>query len=41
MKDSSPKEVIIGVGRRIDEFVGDTDRFDDTTMMCVKYNGKQ
>ena len=38
-KDGSPKEIIGGVHRSVDEFVGDAPQFDDLTMLCIEYNG--
>ena len=35
----SPEAVISGVSRGIDDFVGSTERFDDTTMLCVNFKG--
>ena len=35
----SAEETVEFVKNEIDTFVGDTDRFDDTTMMCIKYKG--
>ena len=35
----SPKEIIICMNEGIDSFAKDTERFDDTTMMCLWYKG--
>ena len=35
----SAEETVEYIKNEIDTFVGDTDRFDDTTMMCIKYKG--
>ena len=35
----SPAEVIDGVSRGINDFAGNTERFDDTTMLCVNFMG--
>ncbi|MBR2539244.1 MAG: hypothetical protein IKE85_00245 [Mogibacterium sp.] len=36
---AEPKELLTNVHRTIDAFVGDSDRFDDLTMLCLEYNG--
>ena len=38
---SSPQELIEHVIEDVDRFVGDAPQFDDMTMMCVRYAGKQ
>ncbi|MCR5673724.1 MAG: PP2C family protein-serine/threonine phosphatase [Lachnospiraceae bacterium] len=40
-KDASPKELLEAVKAGIDDFVGDAPQFDDITMMCFDYTGKQ
>jgi serine phosphatase RsbU (regulator of sigma subunit) len=37
--ECSPKEAIDKVIEDIKSFVGDAEQFDDTTMLCMKYNG--
>ena len=39
--DRSPEEMLKAVYDSVNEFVGDAPQFDDLTMLCVKYNGKQ
>lgn len=39
--DADPKEVIENVKEGIAEYVKDAEQFDDTTMLCVRYNGMQ
>lgn len=39
--DSAPKETVANVKVAVDEFVGDAKRFDDLTMLCLKYFGKK
>ncbi len=38
--DADPKELLLDMTRKIAEFVGDADQFDDITMLGFKYNGK-
>ncbi len=37
---SAPETVIKTVRKRVDEFVGDAPQFDDVTMLCLEYKGK-
>lgn len=37
---SSPKEVLDGVKKAVDDFVQDAEQFDDLTMVCVDYKKK-
>ncbi len=37
--DAKPDEIIGRVKAKVDEFVGETDRFDDLTMLCIDYYG--
>ena len=37
---SSPKEVLDGVKKAVDDFVQDAEQFDDLTMLCVDYKKK-
>ena len=39
--DAGPKEVIENVKEGIAEYVKEAEQFDDTTMLCVRYNGKE
>jgi len=38
-KDGTPEEILNGVRKDVAEFVGEEERFDDMTMMCLQYNG--
>lgn len=40
LPDSSPEKLIGGIRRAIDAFVGEAPQFDDMTMLCIRYNGK-
>ena len=35
-RDGSPKEILEGVRRDVDRFVGDAPQFDDLTMLCIE-----
>ena len=37
-KNKTPKEILKGVKKSVDEFVGDAPQFDDITMLCVELN---
>ena len=39
--DADAKELLLGVKREIDSFVGDAEQFDDVTMLCLDYFGTQ
>ena len=41
-KDSSasPEGIINNIYMSIDEFVGEAEQFDDITMLCLEYKGK-
>ena len=39
--DASPEELLQDVTKAIDDFVGESPRFDDTTMMCLYYKGSE
>ena len=39
--DGSPHEILLGVRRAVDDFVGDAEQFDDLTMMCLEYKGPE
>ena len=36
VKDGSPKEIIEGVQKTVEQFVGEADQFDDLTMLCIE-----
>ena len=38
--DSNPSDILCGVKKDIDKFVGDADQFDDITMLCLEYKKK-
>lgn len=38
-KDSSAKEILASVRADMDDFVGETEQFDDITMLCLEYFG--
>ena len=38
---ASPKEIIEGVAKDVDAFIGDAPQFDDMTMLCFEYKGNQ
>ena len=40
-EDGSVSEIINGVHKEVGAFVRDTAQFDDLTMLCLKYNGKE
>lgn len=37
--DASSKDIIANVKNEVDKFVGDAEKFDDLTMLCIKYKG--
>ena len=39
--DADPYELISSVKTEIEKFVGDAERFDDITMLCLEYKGKK
>lgn len=39
MNGLSPEEIVKGVNKGINDFGGSTERFDDTTMLCVSFRG--
>lgn len=39
--DADPEDVLKNVKEGIDEFVGDAEQFDDITMMCFRYHGRE
>ena len=41
MATNTPKEIIDGVSQILDKFVDGAPQFDDITMLCVEYNGKE
>ena len=40
-REASPKELLQSVRKAVDAFVGDAEPFDDLTMLCLEYKGKQ
>ena len=40
ISSSSPKDILDGVRSAVDDFVKDAEQFDDLTMVCVEYKGK-
>ena len=39
--EASPEQVLLNVREAVDGFVKDAEQFDDLTMMCLEYRGKQ
>lgn len=39
--DASPQQILDNVKQAVDEFVGDAEQFDDLTMLCLEYKGKE
>ena len=37
--ESCPEEILKGVRKAVDSFVGDAEQFDDLTMLCLEYKG--
>jgi hypothetical protein len=37
--DASSKEIVLNVKNEVDKFVGEAVKFDDLTMLCIKYKG--
>ena len=35
-RERTPQEILEGVHRRVNEFVGDAPQFDDLTMLCLE-----
>ena len=38
-RDAAPNDILEGVSRNVNEFVGDAEQFDDLTMLCLEYSG--
>ncbi len=38
-REESPEEILNGIHREVDAFVGDAPQFDDLTMLCLEYKG--
>ena len=38
--DAEPKEILQNVRRTVDGFVKEAEQFDDLTMLCLEYKGK-
>ena len=41
VKDGAPREILDAVNSAVSKFVGDSDQFDDLTMLCLQYKGKE
>ena len=41
MSESDPKEIISGVRCAVDDYVKEAEQFDDLTMLCLEYKGKE
>ena len=39
--DAAPEDVLKHVRQAVDDFVKDAEQFDDLTMLCIEYKGKQ
>ena len=39
-EENSPEEILDTVRNAVQEFVGTAPQFDDLTMLCLQYNGK-
>ena len=40
-KNETPRQTLKTVRRKVDEFVEDAEQFDDLTMLCLEYKGKE
>lgn len=40
-KDDSPEKILHAVDEAVDDFVKEAPQFDDLTMLCIRYNGRQ
>ena len=40
-KNASPQQILRNVRKAVDEFTGDAEQFDDLTMLCFEYRGKE
>ena len=40
-REENPEELLKSVRKAVDAFVGDAEPFDDLTMLCLEYKGKQ
>ena len=38
--DKAPEEILQAVNGAVESFVGDAEQFDDLTMMCIEFKGK-
>ena len=38
--DAEPKEILKNVRAAVDEFAGNAEQFDDLTMLCLAYRGR-
>ena len=39
--DALPEDIINNVKSAVDSYAGDTPQFDDITMLCLRYRGKE
>ncbi|MBQ3407021.1 MAG: serine/threonine-protein phosphatase, partial [Lachnospiraceae bacterium] len=39
--DGRPEEILRSIRSAVDDFVGDAEKFDDITMMCIEYCGSE
>ena len=39
--EASPEQLLANVRAAVDRFVKDAEQFDDLTMLCLEYRGKQ
>ena len=39
--NESPEGILQAVDKAVADFVGDAEQFDDLTMLCIEYRGKQ
>jgi sigma-B regulation protein RsbU (phosphoserine phosphatase) len=40
-REASPEVLLKDVREAIDAFAGDAEQFDDITMLCIQYKGKE
>ena len=38
-RDGSPKDILDGIRKSVNDFVGEAEQFDDLTMLCIEYRG--
>ena len=39
--EASPEQILANVNEAVNDFVKDAEQFDDLTMLCLEYKGKQ